>query len=179
MACHKAYGRRIALDLRINKKRVLRVMKLFGLKPQRRRKKPEKPKDIGQGPIAIPNLIQGMRLTLQTKFGLTLPICQPGKICLSGYLRRCLDQASLWLGGFKQDIMLNLVAQALLNAFRALSSSSDRAFSRVRNTVARQLNLLKSFNVHPSMSEKASPWQNGYQESSYSGFKLELGHPEC
>jgi len=28
------------------------------------------------------------------------------------------------------------------------------------------------------MSAKASPWQNGYQESFYSGFKLELGHPE-
>lgn len=28
------------------------------------------------------------------------------------------------------------------------------------------------------MSAKASPWENGYQESFYSGFKLELGHPE-
>ena len=30
-----------------------------------------------------------------------------------------------------------------------------------------------------SMSKKASPWQNGYKESFYSEFKLELGHPEC
>lgn len=29
------------------------------------------------------------------------------------------------------------------------------------------------------MSQKASPWQNSHQESFYSGFKLELGHPEC
>jgi len=29
------------------------------------------------------------------------------------------------------------------------------------------------------MSEKARPWQNGHKESFYSGFKLELGHPEC
>ncbi len=28
------------------------------------------------------------------------------------------------------------------------------------------------------MSDKASPWQNGTQESFYSNFKLELGHPE-
>ena len=40
------------------------------------------------------------------------------------------------------------------------------------------LNLLKSLNIKPSMSAKSSPWQNGYQESFYSGFKLELGHPE-
>lgn len=29
------------------------------------------------------------------------------------------------------------------------------------------------------MSAKASPWENPYQESFYSEFKLELGHPEC
>ena len=29
------------------------------------------------------------------------------------------------------------------------------------------------------MSKKGSPWENGYQESFYSQFKLELGHPEC
>ena len=29
------------------------------------------------------------------------------------------------------------------------------------------------------MSEKARPWQNGHKEFFYSGFKLELGHPEC
>jgi transposase InsO family protein len=41
------------------------------------------------------------------------------------------------------------------------------------------LNLLKTFNIKPSMSDKASPWQNSHKESFYSGFKLELGHPEC
>lgn len=29
------------------------------------------------------------------------------------------------------------------------------------------------------MSKKTRPWQNDHQESFYSGFKLELGHPEC
>jgi len=28
------------------------------------------------------------------------------------------------------------------------------------------------------MSQKASPWENGHQESFYSEFKLELGHAE-
>ena len=28
------------------------------------------------------------------------------------------------------------------------------------------------------MSAKSSPWQNGWQESFYSGFKVDLGHPE-
>lgn len=47
---HPSYGhKRIALDLKINKKRILRVMKKFGIKPYRRRpKRPRKKKDQGQ-----------------------------------------------------------------------------------------------------------------------------------
>jgi len=57
---NKAYGhKRIAIHLRINKKRVLRVMKLFGLKPQRTRRKPDKSQDHGQTPMVIPNLVKG------------------------------------------------------------------------------------------------------------------------
>lgn len=54
-----AYGhKRLALCLKINKKRVQRVMKLFGLKPpRRRRQKPYKPNDVGRPEIRIPNLL--------------------------------------------------------------------------------------------------------------------------
>ena len=56
MSDHKAYGhRRIAWELEINKKRVKRVMKLFGLKIKRKRKIPKKPKDLNQTPAAISN----------------------------------------------------------------------------------------------------------------------------
>jgi len=64
MSDHKAYGRkRIAHQLDINKKRILRVMKLFGLKVKQKRKKPSKPKDSGQAPLAIPNLILGLAVS--------------------------------------------------------------------------------------------------------------------
>ena len=56
---HNAYGhRRIALELKINKKRVLRVMKLFNLKPKRKKRKPVKPGDLKTVPLAIPNLLK-------------------------------------------------------------------------------------------------------------------------
>ena len=47
MVNHRSYGhRRIALELKLNKKRILRVMKKFNLKPYRRRsRKPNKPED--------------------------------------------------------------------------------------------------------------------------------------
>ena len=47
IAEHKAYGyRRIAIALNINSKRVRRVMKLFGLKARKLRKKPRIRKDL-------------------------------------------------------------------------------------------------------------------------------------
>src|SRR3990167_1323164 len=35
--------------------------------------------------------------------------------------------------------------------------------------------LLAEYGTVPSHSRKGSPWQNGYQESFYNNFKLELG----
>ena len=57
---HPSYGhKRIALDLRLNKKRILRVMKKFGIKPYRRRvKKPRKQEDEGKAPSDFTNLIE-------------------------------------------------------------------------------------------------------------------------
>jgi len=46
MSLHPAYGhRRVAIELRVNKKRALRVMKKFNLEPEKQRsKKPKKKK---------------------------------------------------------------------------------------------------------------------------------------
>lgn len=182
MSDNKAYGhRRVAWALDINKKRALRVMKLFGLKPQRRRKKPDKPEDIGQGPMTIPNLVKG------------IIVYAPHQVWVSDFtyliyygrfvfLATLEDVFTRQVVGWEVSIRHNadLVAQALLNALEyypaPLIAHSDQG-SEYRSQV--YLNLLKSFGIQPSMSAKASPWQNSYKESFYSGFKLELGHPEC
>jgi transposase InsO family protein len=182
MAKHKSYGhKRIAIELKINKERVLRVMKLFGLKPKRTRKKPDKPQDLNQAPMAIPNLVQG------------IIIDAPNKVWVSDftylpyfnrfvYLATLEDVFTRLVVGWEVSIRHNadLVAQALLNALEyypapRIAHSDQGSEYRSR----KYLNLLKSFNIQASMSEKASPWQNGHKESFYSGFKLELGHPEC
>ena len=55
---HPAYGhKRIALELKLNKKRILRVMKKFGIKPYRRRVHPIKKDDLGKAPSHHLNLI--------------------------------------------------------------------------------------------------------------------------
>lgn len=182
MSDNKAYGhKRIAWTLSINKKRALRVMKLFGLKPRRRRKKPDKPEDLGQAPMAIPNLIQGIiidapHLVWVSDFTYLIYF---GRFI---YLATLEDVFTREVVGWEVSTRHNadLVAQALLNAIEyhpaPTIAHSDQG-SEYRSEI--YLNLLKSLNIQPSMSEKASPWQNGHKESFYSGFKLELGHPEC
>lgn len=45
-------------------------------------------------------------------------------------------------------------------------------------TAKSYLELADAFAIQVSMSKKASPWENGYQESFYSQFKVDLGDPE-
>lgn len=182
MIKHKAYGhKRIAIELKINKKRVLRVMKLFNLKPKRRRKNPEKPKDLNQEPMAIPNLIQGTIIDAPNKAWVSdftyLPYYERFV-----YLATLEDIFTRQIVGWEVSTRHNadLISQALLNALNNYPAPqivhSDQGSEYCSE---KYLNLLKSFDILPSMSKKASPWQNGYQESFYSEFKLELGHPEC
>ena len=182
MSDHKAYGhKRIAFHLEINKKRALRVMKIFGLKPRRRRRKPDKPEDRGQAPMTIPNLIQGTIIKAPHQVWVSDFTYLPyhGRFI---YLTTLEDVFTRQIVGWEISIRHNadLIAQAMLNALKDYPTPqiahSDQG-SEYRSKL--YLNLLKSFNIPPSMSEKASPWQNGYKESFYSGFKLELGHPEC
>jgi len=182
MKKHKAYGhKRIATELGINKKRVLRVMKLFGLKPQRTRKKPVKPKDLNQAPMAIPNLVKGMIIDAPNQVWVSDFTYLPyyGRFV---YLATLEDVFTREVVGREVSVRHNtdLVAKALLNALEYYPvpeiCHSDQG-SEYRSQM--YLNLLKSLDIKPSMSEKASPWQNGHKESFYSGFKLELGHPEC
>jgi len=179
---HKAYGhKRIALELRINKKRVLRIMKLFGLKPQRRRGKPEKPQDLNQAPMAIPNLVRGIIIDAPNQVWVSdfTYLAYYGRFV---YLATLEDVFTRQVVGWEVSVRHNadLVTQALINALEHYPAPqichSDQGSEYRSETY---LNLLKSFSIQPSMSEKASPWQNGYKESFYSGFKLELGHPEC
>jgi len=184
MIAHKRYGhRRIALELKINKKRVRRVMKLFSLKPKRQRKwkAPPKPNDLNQVPMAIPNLIQGMIIDTQNRVWVSDFTYLPyfGKFIYLATIEDVFDRQVIgWEVSLRHSA--ELTGRAFLNALRH-SQPPEIMHSDQGSEYRDQgyLNLLKSFGIKPSMSEKASPWQNSYKESFYSGFKLELGHPEC
>lgn len=119
MSRNKSYGhRRVADALDINKKRARRVMKLFGLKPQRTRTKPPpKPKDRNQAPMDIPNLIKGTAIEAQNHVWTSdftyLPFY--GRFI---YMATLEDIFTRQIVGWELSTKHNadLVAQAMLNA---------------------------------------------------------------
>ncbi len=175
-----AYGhKRLAIHLKINKKRIRRVMKLFGIKPYRRkgkkwRKGKEKPG------VRFPNL-------LFTNFPL-----YPNHIWASDfthlkfrgkwvYLATIIDLFTRKIVGF--SVLLNhsnqLVINALLNAVNKHSIADIiHSDNGSEYTSADYATLCQNLNTQQSMSAPGCPWENGYQESFYSQFKIDLGDPD-
>jgi transposase InsO family protein len=73
-----------------------------------------------------------------------------------------------------------LISEAFMDAVRRSGTAprwfhSDQGSEYVSGTYGL---VLQAYDTIPSHSKKSSPWQNGYQESFYSNFKLELGNPQ-
>lgn len=174
---HPSYGhKRLAIHLKLNKKRILRVMKLFGIKPYRRTtpKLYTKPKDS-----VFPNY-----LIMETPLG-------PGDIYASDftylkyhgrwvYVATVLDVFTREVVGASvltthhTQLVLNALASAVLHCPppRIIHSDQGSEYTSTDYT-----NLVQSLKIQQSMSAPGCPWENGYQESFYKGFKLDLGDP--
>ncbi len=180
---HPSYGhKRIALELKLNKKRILRVMKKFGIKPYRRRvKKPRKKADEGKLPVSFINV-----------YRLLCPI-GPFVIWVSDftyirfgsyfiYLATIMDMYTREIVGWNisrfhnQELILGALKDAVsrCQGKAAIYFHSDQGSEYdARATTA----FVIKTGMLVSMSDKASPWQNGFQESFYSQFKVDLGDP--
>lgn len=177
-----SYGhKRIAYELKINRKRVRRVMKRFGLKPYRRRgRKPKKKQDLGQIIAPYQNWLQ-----------LTPFPDQSGIVWVSDftyipfhgrfiYLATIMDLFtrevvgwSVWTAHSAQLILLALI-DALEKHQPAKYLHSDQGKEYKTRFYCE---LAQASGITISMSHKSSPWENGYQESFYSQFKIDLGDP--
>lgn len=174
-----SYGhKRLALHLNINKKRVLRVMKIYGIKPYRR--KGARPKK-GEGRIRIqyPNLLL-----------LQVPL-RSGQIWAADftylkyhgrflYVATVLDLYTREIVGWSistsHDTMLvvNALLAALAHHGRPEIFHSDNGSEyNSKDFIA----LLTLIGTEISRSAPGCPWENGYQESFYAGFKVDLGDP--
>lgn len=176
---HPAYGhRRIALHLSINKKRIRRVMKLFDLHPYRRRgKKQRKTNKIsGNG---YTNLIKNIVPQYEGHIWAAdfTYLSYKGRFLYAAtvidlYTRKIMGWAVM------RTHSTPLVLQAL---FMALSSHprphifhSDNGSEYASKVFVR---VLTDVGVQISRIMPGCPWENGYQESFYAQFKIDLGDP--
>jgi len=174
-----SYGyRRVALALVVNHKRTFRVMKEFGIKPYRRRgRKFKKTKDSAR---IYPNLLQQMPFPEKTNIAWVsdfTPISFHGKLV---YLSTVMDIYNRKIVGWNllNSHAVQLTLTALMNAVekygRPIILHSDQG-SEYKSKV--YTGFAQSLGIRLSMSKKGSPWENGYQESFYSQFKVDLGDP--
>lgn len=183
MSVHPTYGhKRIAMELKLNKKRILRVMKVFDLKPYRRRgNKPNKKDDQNKKPSIYLNLIKQLcpiRPNVVWVADFTYIAYQGIFI----YLATIEDRFTRQIVGFNisSHHTKELVCTAFNNALRASGQAPTyhHCDQGSEYDSIEYLALLKRENIKISMSKKASPWENAHKESYYSGFKLDLGHAD-
>lgn len=180
---HKAYGhKRVALHLGINKKRVLRVMKLYNLSPIRKLKPPVKKADIKQDAISNANLITNIDLNAPNQLWASdftyLPYFNNKFIYLATIIDCFTREIIAWdlSVKHKSDFIIDSLLNGLTKRKKPKIFHCDQGSEYKCQELAR---ILKANDIKLSMSNKSSPWQNGFQESFYGKFKLELGHPKC
>lgn len=180
LAEHPSYGyRRIAWELGLGKKRVRRCMHKYGLKPYKRKARWRKRRDEKKKPAPYQNQIKGTCPILpnHTWVGDFTYLPFKGKFL---YLATFMDVFTREIVGWQisQRHDKTLVMQAFLDGL------VNRYFQKptyvhtdqgAEYTSQDYTNLVKNFGVTVSMSTKASPWENGYQESFYNNFKTDLG----
>lgn len=183
LAEHKAYGhKRIAPELKLNKKRVLRVMKKFNIKPYRMRpRKPNKKEDEDKAAEDAVNI-----------YKLLCPIA-PNIVWVSDftyikfkgrfiYVATIMDMHTREIIGIAVSRFhnQNLVMEAFMDAEKKTKTHphflhSDQGSEYTSDDYK---TYIKSKRITISFADKGSPWQNGFQESFYGKFKVDLGHME-
>lgn len=180
LAAHPSYGyRRIALELGIGKKRAHRCMQKFGIKPYKRKARWRKRRDERRKPAPFTNQIKNQFPIVpnHTWVGDFTYLPFKGKFL---YLATFLDLFTREIVGWHISTThtKNLVMQAFLDGLvnrnfqKPHYIHSDQG---VEYTSQDYTKLVQDFGVTISMSTKASPWENGYQESFYNNFKTDLG----
>jgi transposase InsO family protein len=176
LAEHPSYGhRRLALHLGRNKKCILRVMKKFSLKPYRRRAR--RLMNLGNNPMAIANFAKTL-CPLQRNVLWAADFTYFSFQGRFWYLATVLDLFSREIVGFSfsgthdKDLVLDALQHALQTHPAPSYLHSDQGSEY---TSSAYLDRLQRHTIQVSFSAKASPWQNGFQESFYSEFKKDLG----
>jgi putative transposase len=175
---YPSYGhKRLAVHLNVNKKRVRRVMKLFGIHPYRRRGR--KYRRVKPQHEQYPNLLQLVTPTYEGcvwAADFTHLAYRGSDVSVATVLdlfsRRVVGVSVATRHG--APLIIQAFANALLGNGRPAIFHSDNG-SEYHAKPFRA--LLVNLGVSISRSKKGCPWENGYQESFYNQFKVDLGDP--
>jgi transposase InsO family protein len=177
-----AYGhRRLAIELKMNRKRVLRVMHKYGLKPPRLwYQKKFTTQSNPAYEINYSNLLKDIDKTI-LKTG-EIWSCDLTYIKYQGkfiYLSIIQDIVSKEVVGFNLSVnhdaalVLKTIKEAVLKTGRFPSIfHCDRGRENLSQTVTK---YLEENGTQVSVSDPGSPWQNAWSESFFSRFKGESG----
>jgi putative transposase len=177
---HPAYGsRRVSLALGANRKGMQRLMRMFRLKPKLRRGfRLVKADDLGRPESRVENIAKIL-------CPIRPNVLWAGDFTYFWFLGRFWYVATV-IDVFTREIVgwhfgshhtTALIMEAFNDAVRCTKTSpkyfhSDQGSEYVSGAYE---SLLAVHGTAPSHSRKSSPWQNGFQESFYNNFKLELG----
>ncbi len=176
---HPSYGhKRLAIALKANKKRVLRVMKKFGIKPYRRTGK--KWHKRGEITGIYPNLL----MIYHPEYMHHIWVADFTHIKFKGkwlYLATVMDLYTRTIVGFAvlANHSRNLVIHALLAGVQ--NHPRPKIFHSDNGTEYDSEDfkiIVESLGTLISRSAPGCPWENGYQESFYGKFKTDLGDPD-
>lgn len=173
-----SYGsRRIAIHLKMNRKKVKRVMNVFGIKAYRRRGlKWKRTKNIK---VEYPNMLLTTYPTYPNHIWTSdfTHITYKSKII---YIATVMDIYTRKVVGL--SVLTTHTVQLVLTALMSALQNNPRPFiyhsdngSEYNSHV--YINALNTLGVIISRSKPGCPWENGYQESFYSQFKVDLGDP--
>lgn len=175
---HPSYGhRRIALHLQLNKKRIRRVMRLFGIKPYRRHgRKWKKTRNIK---VIYPNLL----LTEYPSYENHIWVSDFTRVPFQGktvYVATVLDIFTRKVVGL--SVYTTHAVQLVLSAFMSAIHSNPRPKIFHSDNGSEYdsgifIEALETVGIVISRSAPGCPWENGYQESFYDKFKVDLGDP--
>ncbi len=176
---YPSYGyRRMALALEVNKKRTQRVMHHFGLHAYRRRGRRHR-KTKAKSLIVYPNLLRE-----------TTPR-YPGHVWAADftylwhrhrfiYLATVMDLYTREIVGWSvmTTHTVPLILQALFVGLHGHARPAIFHSDNGREYLSQAFTgVLHDLGTSISRSRPGCPWENGYQESFYSQFKVELGDP--
>jgi len=180
MAEHPAYGaRRIAWALGMNRKKTKRLMRIHNLKPKLRRGfRYVKLDDLGRPETTVVNILKVI-CPLVVNFIWAGDFTYIWFIDRFWYVATVIDVRTREIVGshIANHHATALIPDAFQDAARRTGTTpkyfhSDQGSEYVSGAYE---SLLESHGTTPSHSRKGSPWQNGFQESFYNNFKLELG----